>query len=71
MPEQNIDPLKQRLEQAATLSEYRRVQCVYLRENYGYSSHQIAEITSYHPVSVRRIQSEYRKNGIAALTTQV
>ena len=68
MPEQNIDPLKQRLEQAATLSEYRRVQCVYLRENYGYSSHQIAEITSYHPVSVRRIQSEYRKNGIAALT---
>ena len=68
MPEQHLDELKRRLEQAKTLSEYRRVQCVYLRENYGYSSKQIAEMTTYHPATVRRIQSEYRKDGMAALS---
>ncbi len=68
MPEKNEAQLRQRLEQASTLSEYRRIQCVYLREKYGYSSNQIAEITTYHPASVRRIQSKYRKNGIAALS---
>ena len=68
MPEKNEAQLRQRLEQATTLSEYRRIQCVYLREKYGYSSNQIAGITTYHPASVRRIQSKYRKNGIAALS---
>ena len=68
MPEQNLDELKQWLEQAETPSEFRRVQCVYLREQYGYSSQKIAEMTSYHPATVRRIQSEYRKYGMAALS---
>ena len=67
MSQQDEDQLRERLEQATTLSEYRRVQCVYLREKYGYTSNQIAEITTYHPASVRRIQSKYRKTGIAAL----
>ena len=49
MSEQNLDELKQRLEHAETPLEFRRVQCVYLKENYGYSSQQIAEMTNFSP----------------------
>ena len=68
MSQKNGDQLWQRLKQATTLSEYRRIQCVYLREKYSYTSNQIADITTYHPASVRRIQSEYRKHGVGALS---
>ena len=68
MSEPNIDPLFERQKQATTLSEYRRIQCVYLKEKHGYTSTQIAEITTYHPASVRRIQSQYRKEGIESLS---
>ena len=68
MSEQNIDLLFERQKQATTLSEYRRIQCVYLKEKHGYTSTQIAEITTYHPASVRRIQSQYRKEGIESLS---
>lgn len=70
MPLQSEDLLWQQLEQASTLSEYRRIQCVYLREKYGYTSNQIADITTYYPASVRRIQSKYRKHGIGALSSK-
>ena len=49
MSEQNIDRLFERQKQATTLSEYRRIQCVYLKEKHGYTSTQIADITTYHP----------------------
>ncbi len=68
MSEQNIDRLFERQKQAPTLSEYRRIQCVYLKEKHGYTSTQIADITTYHPASVRRIQSQYRKEGIESLS---
>ena len=48
MSEPNIDILSERLKQAATLEEYRRIQCVYLKAKHGYPSKQIAEITTYH-----------------------
>ena len=68
MSDPNIDILSERLKEAATLEEYRRIQCVYLKAKHGYPSKQIAEITTYHPASVRRIQSQYRKEGIECLS---
>lgn len=62
MSKPNIDILSERLKEAATLEEYRRIQCVYLKAKHGYPSKQIAEITTYHPASVRRIQSQYRRD---------
>ena len=63
MPNGSESLLKERLKQAKTRSAYQRVLCVFLRATTDLNPAQIAEILSWHTGTVRRIQSEYIRNG--------
>jgi hypothetical protein len=51
----------------SSLSEYRRIQSIYLRSKYGYSAPQIARMVGLKLQTVRNIHSAYLKEGAASL----
>lgn len=63
LPNRSEDLLKERLKQAKTRSEYQRVMCVFLRATTNLKPEQIADMLSWNTGTVRRIQSEYIRNG--------
>jgi hypothetical protein len=63
LPNGSISLLKERLKQAKTRSEYQRVLCVLLRATTDLNPEKIAEMLSWNTGTVRRIQSEFIRNG--------
>lgn len=67
LPEGSKEQLLELLKGTKTKSEFQRVQCVLLRSTLGLTPEQIAEFLGWHPVSVRRVQAAYLKQGPTAL----
>ena len=67
MPAGAVEELSRLLKEAKTRGEFQRVQCVWLRAALGMSSEEVARAVGWHPVSVRRVQARYLKEGAAAL----
>lgn len=63
LPDGSESLLKAKLKQAKTRSEYQRVLCVFLRATTDLNPAQIAEMLSWNTGTVRRIQSEFIRNG--------
>ncbi len=55
------------LKETNTKNDFRRVQCVWMRAEFGFNSSVTAKIVGLSPGSVRRIWSSYLKNGEASL----
>lgn len=59
--------LKILMKTAKTVSEIKRIQCVYFRVKYDYSPEQISDMVGYHPCYVKQVQSHYWKEGEISL----
>ena len=66
-PVGTTERMKQLLISTDSLSEYRRIQSIYLRAKYGYSAEQIAEMVGLKRQTVCNLHAAYRKEGEAAL----
>jgi transposase len=67
LPAGTVEELTALLKQCRTSTEYRRVQCVWLRAILGLSAQQIATILGWHLSSVYDLHSQYLREGVAAL----
>jgi Homeodomain-like domain len=67
LPAGTVEELTALLKQCRTSTEYRRVQCVWLRATLGLSAQQIATILGWHISSVSDLHSQYLREGVAAL----
>ena len=67
LPSGTSDRLEELLKRAKGGSEVKRIQCVYYRAKYKYTSKQIAELTGYNERTVRRHQAAYLKEGESSL----
>lgn len=54
------------LNETKSAAEFKRVQCVWLSGTLGLTAKQVATAIGWHPRSVKRIQSRYRREGTAA-----
>jgi len=66
-PEGAVERLRAALEQAHSKTDFRRVQCLWLRASLGLNAQQVATAVGWHPSSVRRLQSRYLRQGDAIL----
>jgi transposase len=71
-PQRSIDPkasqsLDQLLRQAKSKSDFQRVQCVWLRASLGLHHEEVAQAVGWSASHVKRVWSEYFKQGEAAL----
>ena len=66
-PVGTTERMKQLLMSTDSLSEYRRIQSIYLRAKYGYSAEQIADMVGLKHQTVCNLHAAYRKEGEAAL----
>ena len=55
------------LRQAKTKAEFQRVQCLWLRASLGLHHREVAQAVGWNPSHVKRVWSEYFKQGAAAL----
>lgn len=62
-----VEELRVLLKEAKSRSQFQRVQCVWLRATRGLSSEEVAHAIGWHPVSVRRVQARYLREGAGAL----
>lgn len=67
MPTGAVEELRRLLGETKSRAHYQRVQCVWLRATLGLSSEEVAQAIGWHPVSVRRVQSAYLREGATAL----
>lgn len=67
LPEEAVSRLPLEMKRAKTKGEFQRLQCVWLRASFGFSSKQVATALGWHPCSVRRVQSHFLKGGEASL----
>lgn len=67
MPEGAVERLAPLLKEAHSKAEYQRMQCVWLRATWGWSSGQIAEALGWQASSVRHVQARYLPQGEEAL----
>ena len=67
IPEDAAESLSKRLKEAETKSEFQRIQCVWLRASLHLSSDQVAVAIGWHPNSVKKLQSQYVREGESAL----
>ena len=66
-PVGTTERMKQLLMSTDSLSEYRRIQSIYLRAKYGYSAEQIADMVGLKRQTVCNLHAAYRKEGETAL----
>jgi len=65
---QNIAEISKAMENAESINEYRKLQCIYLGDtNPKMTAKEIGKITQYTPSSVNRIFAEFRKNGMDSI----
>jgi len=55
------------LKKSKTKADFQRVQCVWLRALFGFSSHQVALAVGWRPATVKKIWSQYFSQGEKAL----
>lgn len=67
LPQGSAEKLELLLKQAVDVKAFKRIQCVYLRAKYGYTSVTIAAMTGYHPTTVRKLHARYLSQGCDAL----
>jgi len=67
MPVGAVEELGVLLKEAKTRGQFQRIQCVWLRATLGMSSEEVARAIGWHPVSVRRVQARYLREGAASL----
>jgi transposase len=67
LPDGCEEQLAQLLQKTKDVKEFKRIQTVYLRAKFGYSSSRIATITGYHQTTVKKLQSQYLSEGQRAL----
>jgi transposase len=67
LPEGSVEQLQGALRGAQTKAEFQRVQCVWLRAALGLNANQVAVAVGWAPTSVRRLHSQYLRDGEAAL----
>lgn len=67
LPAESVEELTALLKQCRTSTEYRHVQCVWLRATLGFSAQQIAAILGWHISSVYDLHSQYLREGVAVL----
>ena len=66
-PPNSVERLKTLLNSAQSVSEFKKIQSVYLRAKLGYNAQQIAEITGLKLQTVRNLHAAYLKDGEACL----
>ena len=66
-PVGTAERMKQLLASTNSLSEYRRIQSIYLRAKYGYSAVQIADMVGFKIQTIRNLHAAYLKEGEAVL----
>lgn len=64
-PAGTAERMKQLLSTTDSLSEYRRIQSIYLRAKYGYSAVRIADMVGLKIQTIRNLHSAYLKAGEA------
>ena len=67
-PVGTAERMKQLLASTNSLSEYRRIQSIYLRAKYGYSAVQIADMVGFKIQTIRNLHAAYLKEGEAVLS---
>ena len=67
LPDGSAQRLARLLKETKSPKTYKRIQVVYLRAKYRYSSLTIAAMTGYHQTTVKKIQAQYLKEGEEAL----
>ena len=70
MPNKTRDELRQLLDEARTVAEFKRIQCVWLRAALELPVEQIALALGLSPASIRCFHSRYLKHGAAALRSK-
>jgi transposase len=67
VPEGTTEKLREALKRAKTADELRRVQCVWMRVALGMNSRQICKAVGWSDAYVRVVQSDFLREGTAAL----
>jgi transposase len=64
-PDGTLERLQPALKEARSKAEFQRVQCLWLRVALGLDANQVAQALGWRPTSVRRLQSQYWRQGEA------